>query len=167
MYVYPAGVQCQDVNECLSGAHDCHSNAFCNNLAGTFDCYCMTGYEGNGTSCTDVDECLMTSSLPNNCSSAASCQNLDGTYSCMCLAGYQGDGVRCLDVNECITGGHDCHTYADCSNNDGSYNCTCLAGFEGECGILNHTGTVLYPLRHSILATYVPLKHACVCGLNV
>ena len=85
----------------------------------------------------------------------------------MCLAGYQGDGVRCLDVNECITGGHDCHTYADCSNNDGSYNCTCLAGFEGECGILNLTGTVLYPLRHNILATYMPLEHVCVCGLNV
>jgi hypothetical protein len=34
------------------------AQATCNNTAGSFECACNLGYEGNGTNCTDIDECL-------------------------------------------------------------------------------------------------------------
>ena len=43
-----------DVNECSSGLHDCHSNATCEDVAGSFECYCNDGFTGNGTLCTGL-----------------------------------------------------------------------------------------------------------------
>ncbi|PAA78299.1 hypothetical protein BOX15_Mlig002447g2 [Macrostomum lignano] len=42
---------CTDVNECLSGAAKCDSNADCTNLIGTYDCVCKSGYYGNRSVC--------------------------------------------------------------------------------------------------------------------
>ena len=42
-----------DIDECLSSdANDCHPDASCNNTVGSFDCTCLSGFEGNGTFCT-------------------------------------------------------------------------------------------------------------------
>lgn len=42
-----------DVNECASSAsNDCHPDASCNNTVGSYDCACLSGFEGNGTFCT-------------------------------------------------------------------------------------------------------------------
>ena len=41
-----------DVNECETGDHDCHSNAFCSDFAGSWVCSCLNGFTGNGTVCT-------------------------------------------------------------------------------------------------------------------
>lgn len=41
-----------DTNECNSGAHDCHSQAYCNNTDGSFTCTCNEGYCGDGRLCT-------------------------------------------------------------------------------------------------------------------
>lgn len=35
---------CTDVNECLSGNHNCDSNAHCTNIDGSFQCECKSGY---------------------------------------------------------------------------------------------------------------------------
>ena len=40
-----------DVNECVSGGHNCHIHATCSNTIGSFDCMCNTGYRGNGLTC--------------------------------------------------------------------------------------------------------------------
>ena len=37
---------------------------------GSFDCTCNAGYEGDGTSCTDIDEC---STSTDNCVDTAAC----------------------------------------------------------------------------------------------
>lgn len=41
-----------DTNECNSGAHDCHAQAYCNNTDGSFTCTCNEGYCGDGRLCT-------------------------------------------------------------------------------------------------------------------
>ena len=45
-----AGI-CVDIDECSSGLHDCSKNADCYNTAGSFDCVCKQGYNGNGVDC--------------------------------------------------------------------------------------------------------------------
>ena len=72
------GYFCTDVDECALTAalpttqpHDCHSNADCLNLEGTFGCTCKSGYRAMndtcstcnlrtsaGFNCTDIDEVL-------------------------------------------------------------------------------------------------------------
>lgn len=44
-------VFCLDVNEC-NIANNCSKDAACNNLIGSFQCVCKTGYTGNGFTCT-------------------------------------------------------------------------------------------------------------------
>ena len=41
-----------DIDECMTNAHDCHSNASCTDTDGSFTCMCNDGFEGNGTTCT-------------------------------------------------------------------------------------------------------------------
>ena len=40
-----------DVDECTNGTHNCHNNANCTNVNGSFSCNCNPGYKGNGTYC--------------------------------------------------------------------------------------------------------------------
>ena len=40
-----------DINECTNATHNCHDNATCTNLDGSFNCTCNPGYMGNGTFC--------------------------------------------------------------------------------------------------------------------
>ena len=41
-----------DNNECTNMTHNCHTNATCRNIEGSFTCTCKYGYSGNGTNCT-------------------------------------------------------------------------------------------------------------------
>ena len=44
---------CLDINECANSTlHNCHENATCTNIYGSFFCTCLSGFEGNGTKCT-------------------------------------------------------------------------------------------------------------------
>ena len=40
-----------DINECSLSFDNCHSNANCINVGGSFLCTCDKGYTGNGTFC--------------------------------------------------------------------------------------------------------------------
>ena len=40
-----------DINECISGEHDCHSLASCTNTERSFSCSCNYPYIGDGKSC--------------------------------------------------------------------------------------------------------------------
>ena len=49
---------CVNVDEC--GDEDlniCEVNATCADTEGSFTCTCNAGYEGDGTVCSDIDEC--------------------------------------------------------------------------------------------------------------
>ena len=45
-----------DIDECSSrDTNQCDSNAQCNNTDGSYICGCLSGYQGDGRSCTGKD----------------------------------------------------------------------------------------------------------------
>ncbi|KAL9953731.1 hypothetical protein ACROYT_G041192 [Oculina patagonica] len=46
------GHECQnDINECNTLTHDCSADALCDNTKGSYNCYCKSGYSGDGRTC--------------------------------------------------------------------------------------------------------------------
>uniref|UniRef100_A0A7N8XBA3 Si:ch211-43f4.1 n=1 Tax=Mastacembelus armatus TaxID=205130 RepID=A0A7N8XBA3_9TELE len=103
---------------------------------------CPDGTEGNGTHCTDVDECRV---MP--CHMGVRCINTSPGFRCgSCPAGYTGPQVQgvgltfatankqvCRDINECEgpnNGG--CVENSVCMNTPGSFRCGCKP--ERACG---------------------------------
>ena len=41
-----------DIDECATGDHTCDVNADCSNTNGSFTCSCITGYSGDGMTCS-------------------------------------------------------------------------------------------------------------------
>ncbi len=102
----------------------CDPNAAC--MGDT--CMCEAGWEGDGTSCTDIDECAG----DNDCAIDASCNNTPGDYECECKAGYKGNGKECNDIDECTQDLDNCSDNGICTNQDGAFKCTCKEGFTGN-----------------------------------
>ena len=47
------GINCNDIDECATGQHNCHSLGECQNEIGSFKCVCNKGTLGNGTYCEE------------------------------------------------------------------------------------------------------------------
>ena len=45
---YPS---CVDIDECVTGTHNCNESANCTNTNGSFTCQCKEGYTGDGVDC--------------------------------------------------------------------------------------------------------------------
>lgn len=126
-------------NPCFTGRHGCDTNAVCRPGQGTqFTCQCAVGFNGDGRTCYDIDECRED---PTICGSHAICNNQPGTFRCECEEGYQfsSDGQNCIDatqpVDACEEGTHTCDIpeRAQCSYTGGSsFICSCLPGFIGD-----------------------------------
>ena len=41
-----------DIDECITGNHDCNVNANCTNTVGGHNCTCKEGFAGDGHSCS-------------------------------------------------------------------------------------------------------------------
>ena len=48
--LYP--LLCLDIDECELGFDDCNENATCTDTFGSFDCFCISGFEGDGVNCS-------------------------------------------------------------------------------------------------------------------
>ena len=141
---------CWDTDECAAavaqnrrrrrdteGAKDiptdsCHSDATCDNIdgnAGGFTCACKNGFEGDGFTCEDVDECATNS---HQCDDNATCSDTHGSYTCKCNDGWTGTGLDCEDIDECVTMTTPCLPNSECADTDGSYTCECNDGFQGD-----------------------------------
>jgi len=94
------GAQCEnDVNECTNtnpsqATHNCDVNAACTNLVGDtgvpgFSCACNAGWEGDGTTCSDVDECTAET---DDCEDYHECLNIDGDHLCLCKMFFLSSG---------------------------------------------------------------------------
>jgi hypothetical protein len=69
----------------------CDQNATC----GGTSCTCNTGWEGDGITCTDVNECATNN---GGCDPNAACFNQPGDRNCGCNSGFVGDGLTCRRV---------------------------------------------------------------------
>ena len=129
-----------DVDECPSGVFtdNCHSQATCTNTAGSFTCACNSGWKGNGTSCTDVDECTLGT---HNCHAEATCANTAGSYECDCNSGWKGNGTSCADIDECPSGDntHQCKHDGSCVNAQNGFK-THARGYTCNCAGTGWTG---------------------------
>ena len=52
-----------DIDECISGRHDCNANAECINTVGNFMCKCVPGYEGDRTTCISEEAPIVTRTI--------------------------------------------------------------------------------------------------------
>jgi len=117
-----------DVNECYMGTHDCHPDGKCVNTPGKYYCRCVSGYTGDGYTCTDLDDCD-----PDPCDPVQGTCSDNGAnrYECTCIPGICGTGCE-SDCVECEDGTHECDPNADCFNTYGSYICACKDEFYGD-----------------------------------
>ncbi|KAM8887845.1 cartilage oligomeric matrix protein isoform 1-T1 [Synchiropus picturatus] len=122
----------------------CHPGVECMETPEGIKCgACPEGMEGNGTHCTDIDECTV-----KPCHMGVRCINTAPGFRCgSCPAGYSGPQVQgvgiayarankqvCKDINECEgpnNGG--CVENSVCMNTPGSFRCgPCKKGYIGD-----------------------------------
>jgi hypothetical protein len=107
------GGSCQnDIDECAEGTDNCDPLVSCTNTPGSFTCGdCPAGYEGDGTVCTDIDECAANPCVNGTCEGASPPAT---GFTCVCSSGWEGElcdqdidgcadspcseGVECADV---------------------------------------------------------------------
>jgi hypothetical protein len=96
-----------EVDECSTGTHGCWTQgdtlSACVDTFRGFVCRCPAGWEGDGHTCTDVDECSLGIS---GCDQL--CINTPGSYHCECNAGYTlhgGQGAPGMCIPDAIAAG--------------------------------------------------------------
>ena len=121
---------CDDINECELGLHNCTIEYRCDNKIGSFMCVleqsCGTGYTYNVDTrrCDDINECKIGR---HNCKDPYSCINYEGSFRCelsrckvgqrwlnnrcvkvICAPGfiYNSLSEKCVDIDECSVGVH-------------------------------------------------------------
>ena len=80
-----------DINEC-STEQPCSVHAECVNSIGSYSCNCYPGFEGNGETCDNINEC---EKHMHNCQENAHCVDTIGSYNCSCNVGYNGHCDEC------------------------------------------------------------------------
>ncbi|XP_065942268.1 uncharacterized protein [Magallana gigas] len=115
-----------DINECENNQDICGNEKVCQSLEGSYICNCKEGFQKNGDSCEDINEC--SDITLNTCPDDTNCQNLYGNYTCNCKPGFQKNGSDCQDVDECEKGIADCQQ--NCVNAIGGFNCECELGYD-------------------------------------
>ncbi|XP_071787755.1 uncharacterized protein [Asterias amurensis] len=114
-----SGNGCVDINECQEngGLGDCQKG--CENIAGSFRCYCPGRWQYLSE---DLRTCR---ERPCSCGTGSTgCSQPNGRRICTCAEGYKPSqtGDRCVDRNECQDS-TPCE--GSCVNTEGSYQCSC------------------------------------------
>lgn len=141
----PQTEHCKDINECETIPDACKGEMKCFNHYGGYLCLprsaslipaseppitpaeplnpCPLGYEPQGNSCVDIDECKR---HEHDCQPSQECINSVGAFTCQCPDGYRKVGTECVDIDECR------YRYCQhrCVNVPGSFSCQCEPGFQ-------------------------------------
>ncbi|XP_072277153.1 stabilin-1 [Pyxicephalus adspersus] len=157
-------------NDLCNGTCSFNANCIPGPTNTTGKCFCLAGYSGNGTHCTEIDACTVNNggcSIYANCTKAAL-----GQARCTCIDGYSGDGIICEEIDACLENNGGCHPKAECTKTGpNKVACNCLQGYEGDgvqtCREINlckedNGGCSIYAM---CLSTG-PAKRLCLCRLG-
>ena len=150
---------------CAVNNGGCDMLSICTDVDGGTMCGpCPSGYTGDGTVCTDINECLTPAGA---CGMNGMCVNMPGTFMCVCITGYSGDGITCVDINECATANGGCGQ--TCTNSVGSYMCSCMSGFvlnadAHQCDDINECLVNNGGCDVNANCTNTPGSFSCTCG---
>ena len=153
---------CVDIDGCANSP--CHMGVLCTDMPAPgvgFKCgTCPTGYEGDGETCTDIDECATAN---GGCDRETTCTNTAGGRTCgPCPAGYKGSGeTGCVRESACATNNGGCDPLTECTDN-GSGGSTCGAcpaggGYsgDGDSGCVDIDGCAGDPCYPGVVCTDV------------
>lgn len=109
----------------------CSKDAWCVNEYSGSRCVCLSGYFGDGETCSPVDPCENIT-----CPQMSQCLPVGMSATCQCASGLLLSGNECINIPECDSS--PCLGNANCVETFGSYQCTCLDGYGGQdCGNIN------------------------------
>ncbi|XP_078685485.1 zonadhesin-like [Branchiostoma floridae x Branchiostoma belcheri] len=116
------GCICVD-DRCAECEDDCSDHATCRLIDLQPTCVCDDGYEGDGLTCENIDDCD-----PNPCQNGGTCTDGVDSFTCDCIIGFEGYTCRIYvgkcDPNPCQNGGN-------CTEGQDSFECACGVGFLG------------------------------------
>ena len=154
---------CANVDGCANSP--CFAGVLCTDAAPPkegFTCgSCPIGYEGDGETCADVDECATNN---GGCLDGTTCTNTPGGRTCgACPAGYKGSGeTGCTLMSACAVKNGGCDPLTTCTDN-GSGGSTCGAcpaggGYsgDGDSGCVDIDGCANSPCFAGVTCTDVP-----------
>ena len=114
-----------------------NSTQVCSNIAGSFECSCGQGYEGQSSigsqaECLNINECLTDPCETEN--SDQHCQDTHGGFLCVCKLGFTGENgqnsvASCQNIDECSATVPPCGENQNCEDTIGGYECSCKPGF--------------------------------------
>lgn len=125
---------CSDIDECEMDA-PCDGDPFatCNNLPGSYECNCVSGYAkvgsgDTGAVCTNINECDANADI---CGNHGTCIDQIPGFICQCHKGYELNSSRsdsseqCVNIDECSAEVNPCgiHACIDLAGEDGGFRC--------------------------------------------
>jgi len=147
---------CVDVDECAAGTDNCDENATCTNTAGSFTCACNAGYEGDGVSCTNIDECAA-----SPCLNGGTCTDGINSYTCACAPGFTGTNCE-TNIDECAAS--PCLNGGTCTDGINSYTCACAPDFTGTNCETNIDACAASPCLNGGTCTDGVGSYTCECA---
>ncbi|KAG9350651.1 hypothetical protein JZ751_024540 [Albula glossodonta] len=161
-FVKKGSTGCTDLDECSTEEHNCNPNANCVNTPGSYRCTCKEGFNGDGFSCSDMDECADNVNLCEN----GQCLNAPGGYRCECEMGFTPteDSKACQDIDECNF--QNICVFGTCQNLPGMFRCVCDDGYEldrsgGNCTDVNECADPVNCING--LCVNMPGSYLCNC----
>merc|ERR1711871_961575 len=142
---------------------------------GSAACVCKPGWSGDGSSCTEIDNCRLNATF-HECDEAATCTYTGpGENTCACNKGFTGDGNGCTEIDNCQDdwsytgkwGG--CHKDGECTKTGpGENTCACNFGFSGDGTKCVEINACLTPGMNDCHSKAVckptgPGLHSCTC----